>query len=118
MSDFRKTRPGPSAEKIAHERSVRRFTALLESYVLEFIGQLPADRKADFACWLGLDPSAACDLKAAMRKRLPVFDEDFDEEIRRAWSRNQEFARLGQQSLSPEAFAHAAIDLKFGKSLG
>ena len=85
---------------------------LLESYVLDCIGCLPAEKVPAITGIVQRVYGGGADWKATLRSELRI-DEALDENLRRMWARNQDLARQANQTLAPEEFARMVVDQNF-----
>lgn len=90
---------------------------LLENYVLDCIGELPAEKRREMARVVKKIYGGGKDWKATLRSVLQL-DKAMDEDIQGMWARNQETARKTRLTLEPEEFARMVIDQNFAPLLG
>jgi hypothetical protein len=90
---------------------------LLESYILDCIGQLPAEKEA------GLPPivqrlyGGGEDWKATLRAKLGLPD-SIDENARVMWARHQQSLKQPGPTLAPEDFARRVVEESFAHMIG
>ena len=81
---------------------------LLENYILDTIGQLPAANAARLAEVISRN-FGGTDWKKTLRAQLDL-PPDTDENLKLLWSQAQQEAEMKQETLSPEDFARQTVD--------
>ena len=106
----------PSAREDADRYRDRPLLIVLESYVLECIGELaPAKQQAARALVQGVF-GGGDDWRATMRQQLQL-SAAFDEQIGSEWLRRRTRARESGQDLPPMRFARWIVDRHFAELL-
>ena len=88
--------------------------ALLESYVLECIGQLPSEKETALIQIVQRVYGGGSDWKATLRSVLHL-DDSLDESLRQMWTKNQDIAHQAGVRLSPEEYARMVVDQNFAQ---
>jgi hypothetical protein len=109
--------PLPSPEAEPERYAGRPLLIVLENYVLDCIGELPADKQALARSVVRRVWSGGDDWKATVRGQLQL-ESSMDEALRGMWSRNQELARQHNQQLHPIQFAKMVVDQNFAHLIG
>lgn len=85
---------------------------VLENYVLDCIGELPADKQESLAEIVKRVFDGGDNWKQTVRDHLG-FADSIDESIRRLWERNQQIAEGANTTLDPVQFAKMIVDQNF-----
>jgi hypothetical protein len=107
----------PSADPEPERYHRRPLVLVLESYVLDCIGELPADRSETVAELVQSVFGGDRDWKRTIRQQLRIPD-TLDDSLRDMWARNQEIARENTYDLHPVQFAKMVVDKNFATLIG
>jgi hypothetical protein len=89
---------------------------LLENYVLDCIGELPAAKASGMVTVVQRVYGGGEDWKATLRSVLHLGD-GIDDGVRRMWKRNKEIAVQNKVTLAPEEFARMVVETNFAPLL-
>ena len=112
MKWFRKKRDEPAPGLNSARYKGRPLLILIESYLLDCIGELPPDKQDSIRKIVQGVYGGDYDWKQTLRTVLGLED-SIDDEIRQLWARNQEIATEGGTVLAAEEFARVIADKNF-----
>ena len=85
---------------------------ILDNYVLDCIGELPAEGQEAFREVVQKALGGDDDWKETVRRQLELGDQ-LDDHLKEMWVQNQEIFRKAGKTLSPEQFARMVVDKNF-----
>jgi hypothetical protein len=107
----------PSADAEPERYHGRPLVLVLESYVLDCIGELSTARREQVADSVQEAFGGDRDWKRTIRRQLRIAD-SLDDSLRQMWARNQEIARENAYDLHPVQFAKMVVDKNFAHQIG
>jgi hypothetical protein len=108
--------PVPSAEAEPARYEGRPLLILLENYVLDLIGEIPANKQQGLREITQKVFGGGDDWRATMRQTLHL-EPAIDENILALWRRNQEIAANAHTNINPIQFAKMIADTNFAPFL-
>ena len=102
----------PSIEPEPERYQGRPLLLILENYVLDCIGHLPADKQSTIAALVSKAFGASDNWKATIRATLK-FEESIDSSIQMMWDKNQSITKNNGDELHPIQFAKMCVDTNF-----
>jgi hypothetical protein len=116
MPWFKRTNEGTQEGLNSPRYKGRPLLILLENYVLDCIGVLDADAQSRLAGLVQHTFGGDEDWQRTLRATLK-WEDTIDDGIRKLWVQNQEIARKGGVTLTPEEFARMIVDANFAPSI-
>jgi hypothetical protein len=104
----------PSSNLEPERYEGRPLILILDNYVLDCIGQLPADKKALITTIVQKVFGGGSDWKKTVREVLQLSD-SIEENIRSLWIQNKEIAAQNNSELHPVQFAKMIVDDNFAE---
>lgn len=112
MSWFKKSSNPDLTDANASRYAGKPLLILLENYVLDCIGHLPAEKESTLISAVQRMWGGDSNWKATMRNTLQL-DESIDDSLRKMWKTNLDRAKQANASLTPEDFARMIVDENF-----
>ena len=107
--------PSPHAEPERYQG--RPLVIVLENYILDCIGKLPADSSEKLSRLMQEALGGGTDWKQTIRQMLHL-DAALEQELRDLWTKNAEIAQKDGIELHPVQFAKMVVDENFAELIG